>query len=205
MTWRPANAGWGTDLASRQIELFKLAAPVFRRHGYKGATIKALAHACHLSPSALYHWFPSKAAFATCLLDRPRNDWAAWQLDPDVPPLAQLAGLIDLSIAELPDYMLAIDLARELGRALSGEQLGHVFEEGEALFGKLIAAAAPPQREEEARELARRLLAILVAPHATGLDPSPGAVRARAVDLLRLHLLPVGVDPVAFDRAMAPA
>ena len=29
-------------------------------HGYRGATIKALAHACGLSPASLYHYFGSK-------------------------------------------------------------------------------------------------------------------------------------------------
>jgi len=35
-------------LQARRFELFRLAAPVFRQHGYRGATMKALAFACHL-------------------------------------------------------------------------------------------------------------------------------------------------------------
>ncbi|HEX9043525.1 MAG TPA: helix-turn-helix domain-containing protein [Candidatus Limnocylindrales bacterium] len=201
MSWWPLNDRWGRDLASRRTELFKLAAPEFRQYGYRGATIKALAHACHLSPSALYHWFPSKAASATCLPRPAAKRLGCLAAGPDVSPLDQLAIVVELSIEELPDYLLAIELARELGRPLSGEQLGDVFEEGEALLGRLIAAAVPTQGEAAARELARRLLAILVAPHVTGLDPSLTAVRPSRRPPA-FHLLPAGIDPVAFDRAM---
>jgi AcrR family transcriptional regulator len=89
-SWQPLNPGWGVNLESRRIELFKLAAPVFRQHGYPGSTIKALAHACHLSPASLYHYVPSKAAMATCLLDRDPMRAEAWQLDTGVEPLARL-------------------------------------------------------------------------------------------------------------------
>ncbi len=122
MTWRPLNADRGSEPDSWRIEPFRLAAPVLRRHGYRGATIKALAHACHLSP-ALYHDFPSKAALAS---------------------------------------------------------------------GLILDRAAPGLGAEGARELARRVLAMLVAPHATGLDPDPAAVRGRTIDLLRRHLASVG-------------
>ena len=62
-------------LDQRRRELFKLAAPVFRAHGYRGATIKALAHACHLAPAGLYHYFASKADLATYVVRQPRLDW----------------------------------------------------------------------------------------------------------------------------------
>src|SRR5664280_1507951 len=49
---RPWRTSAQEPLDRRRRELYKLAAPVFREHGYRGATIKALAHACHWHPPA---------------------------------------------------------------------------------------------------------------------------------------------------------
>ena len=59
------------------MHLYVLAAPVFEEHGYRGATIKALAYACHLSPSSLHHYFGSKAEMGTYPLTGPAIDWAS--------------------------------------------------------------------------------------------------------------------------------
>ena len=203
MSWQPFGATHGADIESRRYDLFKLAAPVFRQHGYRGATIKALAHACHLSPAALYHYFPSKAALATSFLDRARLDWDSVHVPPDMDRLVMLREMIDLSIEELPDFLLAIELAREVGRPLGEAELGGAFGEGEAMFGRVLAEAAPDLGRDAAHELAGRVLAILVAPHVTGLGSEPDSVRQRMIDLVRLHLVPVVVDPDRFDRIMA--
>lgn len=205
MSWRPLDPRWGVGPDSRRWELFTLAAPVFRRHGFRGATVKALAHACHLSPAALYHWFPSKAALATFHVDRAAMGWGDWSFDPTVDPLTQLAGLIDLSLETLPDVVLSIELARELGRRVDQRGLARIFGEGEALYGRLLLAAAPVLGEAGARELGRRLLAILAAPVSTGLDPEPAAVRARAIDLLRVHLTSVGVSADRLEATLLRA
>ena len=75
---------WGTPdpLDARRRELFHLAAPVFRAHGYRGTTIKALSHACHLSPAGLYHYFDSKADLATYIVRQPHLDWRTVYVDP---------------------------------------------------------------------------------------------------------------------------
>ena len=52
------------DLYARRRELYRRGAPVFRRYGYREATLKTLARACGLSIPALYRYFPSKRAFA---------------------------------------------------------------------------------------------------------------------------------------------
>ena len=179
-----------------------MAAPVFRAHGYRGSTIKALAHACNLSPAALYHYFPSKAAFATFLIDDERLDWESTRIDPVIDPLVQLRLTVDLVIDVLPTYLLAIDLAREIGRPLVQPELARFFGQGEAVFGRVLVAAAPSLVPDEARELARRVLAIIVAGPTTGLAADPVSVRAAATDVLRLHLVRLGVDPDRFDRAM---
>jgi AcrR family transcriptional regulator len=203
MTWLPFDPALMRGVRGRQHELFWLAAPVFRAHGYRGATIKALAHACHLSPAALYHYFPSKAAFATFLIDEDRLDWDSTRIDLDIDPLVQLRMVVDLVIEVLPTYLLAIDLAREIGRPLVQPELGRFFGQGEAVFGRVLAAAAPSLVPDEARELARRVLAIIVAGPTTGLAADPASVRATTIDLLRLHLVRVGIDAGHFDEAMA--
>jgi AcrR family transcriptional regulator len=198
----PFDPALGAGIQGRRHELFRLAAPVFRVHGYRGATIKALAHACHLSPAALYHYFPSKAAFATFLIDEDHLDWDSTRIDPDIEPLVQLRMTVDVVIEVLPAYLLAVDLAREVGRPLSQPQLARFFRQGEAIFGRVIAAAAPDLESEAARELARRVLAIIVAGPTTGLAADPVSVRVAAVDVLRIHLVRVDVDADRFDSAM---
>src|SRR5664279_6615539 len=111
---RPWRTSAQEPLDRRRRELYKLAAPVFREHGYRGATIKALAHACHLAPAALYHYFPSKAAFATFLIDEDHLDWDSTRIDPDIDPLVQLRLTVDVVIDVLPTYLLAVDLARQI-------------------------------------------------------------------------------------------
>jgi AcrR family transcriptional regulator len=202
VSWLPFDPALGAGIEGRRHELFRMAAPVFRAHGYRGSTIKALAHACNLSPAALYHYFPSKAAFATFLIDDERLDWESTRIDPVIDPLVQLRLTVDLVIDVLPTYLLAIDLAREIGRPLVQPELARFFGQGEAVFGRVLVAAAPSLVPDEARELARRVLAIIVAGPTTGLAADPVSVRAAATDVLRLHLVRLGVDPDRFDRAM---
>ena len=202
MSWLPFDPALAAGIEGRRHELFRLAAPVFRAHGYRGSTIKALAHACNLSPAALYHYFPSKAAFATFLIDDERLDWESTRIDPVIDPLVQLRLTVDLVIDVLPTYLLAIDLAREIGRPLVQPELARFFGQGEAVFGRVLVAAAPSLVPDEARELARRVLAIIVAGPTTGLAADPVSVRAAATDVLRLHLVRLGVDADRFDRAM---
>ena len=203
MTWLPFDPALQPGIQGRRHELFRLAAPVFRAHGYRGTTIKALAHACHLSPAALYHYFPSKAAFATFLIDDDRLDWDSTRIDLDIDPLAQLRMTIDLVIQVLPTYLLAVDLARQIGRSLSQPELARFFGQGEAIFGRVIAGVAPDLTPDEAREVARRVLAVLVAGPTTGLAADPVSVRATTIDLLRLHLVRIGVDADRFDEMMS--
>jgi AcrR family transcriptional regulator len=193
----------GDALNRRRWRLFMLAAPIFRQHGFRGATIKQVAHACHLSPAALYHYFPSKVALATFLIDQPLPTWAEAAPPADGDPLEQLREMLDSAIVEMPDYILSIDLARQVGRPMGAPELAAKFGGGDALFGTRIAAAMPRLDRAGAQELARRLVAILVSPYMTGLDVDAGTTRARAVDVLRLHMLPGGVDRDHFERVMA--
>jgi AcrR family transcriptional regulator len=191
-------------LDGRRRALFALAAPVFRSHGYRGATIKALAHACGLRPATLYHYFRSKADMATCLLGGPRMDWDSTWVDPGVDPVDQLARLLDLAVDELPNYLLAMRLAAEIAGG-HGVSTSRSFHEGEAVFGRLIAAVAPGMSRAQALRVARDALAALVGSAVMDLDTEPRtAVRERGVMVLRAALVPADVEPDRFDAAMRP-
>ncbi len=190
-------------LQARRFELFALAAPVFRGHGYRGATMKALAFACHLSASALYHYFPSKLALATYHLTRPQFSWSTVPLRRASEPLEDLRDAVDLAIAGWPDHHLSFELAREAGVRPSRRNLGDRFGEGVAFIGRAVLEVAPAIGRERAQSVARHALALLVAPETTGLETDPAEVRARIVDALRMELAPAGVDPERFLRVMA--
>lgn len=202
--FQPWRLHGGARLEARRRELFALAAPVFRRDGYRGATIKALAHACGLRPASLYHYFSSKEELATYLVRRPRMDWDSTWVDPDTDPLVQLAQLLDLSLAELPNYLLALRLADEIeGRAPRADAHARTFREGEAVFARLVAASAPDMSRAEATGVARDVLSAMVGSAVLGLDAEPGAaVRARAVAVLRAALVPAHIEQRRFDTGM---
>jgi AcrR family transcriptional regulator len=205
----PETRPWRTSapepLDGRRRELFKLAAPVFREHGYRGATIKALAHACHLAPAGLYHYFASKADLATYVVRQPHLDWRSVYIDPDVDPLRQLSHFLDLAILELPDFLLALDLAEELRLPGIIRIRRAMFTEGETVFGRYLAAVRPGLTPDAARELARLILTLLVGSHeiGRGVEPDAWAMRDRIVRALRAELVPVAVDSARFDRVMA--
>ena len=198
---------WTTvePLDGRRRDIFRLAAPVFRAYGYRGTTIKALAHACHLSPAGLYHYFDSKADLATYVVRQPHLEWRTVHVDPAVDPLVQLRGMIDLAIRELPDFLLALDMADELEvPGMAGLRRG-LFAEGEAIFGRYIAAVRPSMAPQAARDLARLVLALLIGSYEIG-DGFPTTVattRERIIRVLRAELVPVAVESARFDRTMA--
>jgi AcrR family transcriptional regulator len=198
---------WKTvdPLDGRRREMFRLAAPVFRAHGYRGATIKALAHACHLSPAGLYHYFDSKADLATYVVRQPHLEWRTVYVDPEVDPLVQLRGMIDLAIRELPDFLLALDMAEELEVPGTARLRRGLFAEGDAVIGRYIAAVRPGMALEAARDLAALVLALLIGSHEIG-DGAPTTVatsRERIIRVLRAELVPIAVESARFDRIMA--
>jgi AcrR family transcriptional regulator len=183
--WRPE---WISDeLFARRRELYVRAAPVFRKHGYRGATLKALANACGLSIPALYRYFPSKRAFALYPLvslypelHAPRPDATAGD------PLSRLSSWIEGAVAEMPHYILAARLLREVGsdheeqRRADRNLADHV-----AILGDLARRAGPHLDDRAARELARAMVNVVFGPALTGLDPEPQALRRELRALLR--------------------
>jgi AcrR family transcriptional regulator len=160
-----------------------------------------------MRPSSLYHYFGSKEELATYLVRRPRMDWDSTWVDPSTDPLVQLARLLDLSLGELPNYLLAMRLADEIdGTASDGAAHARTFREGEAVYARLVAASAPAVSRAAATGVARDALSAMIGSAVMGLDPEPeAAVRARVVAVLRAALVPTHVDPQRFDTAMRSA
>jgi AcrR family transcriptional regulator len=205
---RPAIQPWrrlATDMYARRYELFTLAAPVFRQHGYRGATIRALAHACHLSPAGLYHYFGSKEELATCLLRGPRLSWDTVFIDPEIDPLVQLVEFVDIAVRNIPLYMLSLRLLEEIEGPSGDQTRVAALREGETVFARFLAAAAPQMSRADSVTLARDLMAVLVGSAFSGLDPGPEAIRNRMMGLVRSRLVPDSVDPDHFDTVTAGA
>jgi hypothetical protein len=77
------------------------------------------------------------------------------------------------------------------------------FREGEAVFARLVAAAAPGMSREAATRVARDALSALIGSAVHGLDPEPeAAVRERVVAVLWTALVPQHVEAPRFEAAM---
>jgi hypothetical protein len=134
-------------------------------------------------------------------------DWDSIWVDPNTDPLVQLAQLLDLSLSELPNFLLALRLADEISESASdGGSHARTFREGEAVFARLVAASAPDMSREVATRIARDALSAMVGSAVLGLDPEPEvALRERVVMVLRTALVPRYAEPQRFDATMHPA
>lgn len=175
------------DPFGRRRELYRRAAPVFEKHGYRGATLKALAGACGLSIPALYRYFPSKKAFALSPLaalypelQGPEPTISAGD------PMSHLSGWIEAAVAEAPNYILAARLLREVRLSDDEERRMHAgLNEHIGLMGDLARRAAPNLSEGAARDLAAAMINIALGPALTGIQPEPDDLRRELRSLLR--------------------
>ncbi len=194
------------DAYGHKMHLYVLAAPVFGEHGYRGATIKALAHACHLSPSSLYHYFGSKAEMATYPLTGPAIDWDNAWVEPDVDPLEQLGVMLEMAVSMFPIWTLALRMHEEIHGGPDPRVQAAGWGQGEAVFGRLIYAAAPGMERVDAERLARDVLASLAGTAMTALDEDVMAAQLeRMREVLRARLVAAYVDPARFEAAMDAA
>ena len=209
---RPAIRPWlniertASDAYGHKMHLYVLAAPVFEEHGYRGATIKALAHACHLSPSSLYHYFGSKAEMATYPLTSPAIDWENAWVEPDIDPLEQLGVMLEMAVSMFPIWVLALRMHEEIYGEADERVRAAGWGQGEAVFGRLIFAVAPDMEREDAERLARDVLASLAGTAMTALDEDVmEAQLERMRAILRAGLVPDHVEPERFEAAMDAA
>jgi AcrR family transcriptional regulator len=204
----PAASQHPADLTAARRRIFRLAAPLLRANGYRGTTLKSLSRSIRLAPSSLYHYFTSKRALALFPLTD-ENDicarlHASFAVAPKDDPLAPVRVLVDYWTGELPDLLLAVDLAREVGAedwALA--QMKQMYGYGLEIISLVIRSAAPTFGDENAREVGRVLMSMLAGSPITDMNASPVALRRHAVGVLRQYLIPAGVNPVDFDAAVA--
>ncbi|HET7699754.1 MAG TPA: TetR/AcrR family transcriptional regulator [Candidatus Limnocylindria bacterium] len=183
---KPAIEWTGEDIYARRRELYARAAPVFRRQGYRGTTLKALARACGLSIPALYRYFPSKKAFALFPLAALYPELQGPPPDMGGDPAALLSDWVEAAATEMPNYTLALRLAREVGwsadeqRRVEANLRSHIEQ-----IGAVARRAAPHLGTRAADELASAMISATVGPASTGLEADPVALRRQLRALLR--------------------
>ena len=174
---------------ARRREIFLRAAPVFRKQGYRGSTLKELATACGLSIPGLYRYFPSKKALALFPLVSMYPELHAPA--PEVStgdPMQHLSGWIKAAVAEMPNYLLALQLSREAGLRPDEQRKADAnLAEHIALVADLARRAGPHLSERAARELASSMVNVALGPAVTGMWPAPEALRRELRALLRGH------------------
>jgi AcrR family transcriptional regulator len=191
---------------ARRWELYRAAAPLLERHGYRSVTVESIARACLISPAGLYYYFPSKIDLVLFPLSHANGLCAEWQrqlsaLPSD--PLIRLNALLDFVGEHVPDIRLALRLGREIGndRRLAG-QLQSVIREAEADFtsvARTVAASVSPAR---ARDFFEGIVAV-VAGDVPGVVPEATDIRRRLGDVARGWATSLGVTAAEFDGATA--
>jgi hypothetical protein len=126
-------------------------------------------------------------------------------VDAVVDPLVQLRGMLDLAIRELPDFLLALDMAEELEIPGMARLRRGMFTQGETVIGRYIAEVRPGLTPEAARDLAGLVLALLIGSHemGAGVPAAAATMRERIIRVLRAELVPIAVESARFDRIMA--
>ena len=174
---------------ARRRELFLRAAPVFRKRGYRGSTLKELASACGISIPGLYRYFPSKKALALFPLVALYPELHAPV--PDVrtgDAIAHLTGWIEAAATEMPNYILALQLSREaLLRPNEQRKVDANLAEHIAVLAGIARRADPRLSNRSARELAASMVNVATGSAASGLQPDPEALRRELRALLRGH------------------
>ena len=159
---------------------------MFRKYGYRGTTLKALARACGLSIPALYTYFPSKKSFALFPLAALYPQ--LHEAEPDlasVDPRAVLEGWISAAVTQMPNNVLALRLAQEAGLD-PGEQeritamlAGHV-----SFLVTALMSAAPHLDQRRATDLAQAMIDMSVAAGVRTADPEPDRLARQLRSLL---------------------
>ena len=201
-TGRPAD-----DAVARRAEIFRRARPLLEEFGYREVTVKQLARACHMSPAALYHWFPTKRDLVLYPLSPPdrsgRCELLRRRLAGETEPLRCLRAWIDFVLEERESVILAVRLAPEAVRvgwlSRPGGDIGMSLDEAAAFVVSLVDHIT----REQAEDLVRELFAVVMAPALTGMPVPRDVAAAHAVRLMRRHLVPQPFSAARFDSAFA--
>ena len=194
------------DLRVHRQELYRRAAPVFGRHGYRDAGLKELAAACGLSIPGLYRYFPSKRDLALYPLSEANRPGNGCFISAPDDPIVHLQLWLDHAAWERRDFLLALRFAGELGETggLSDEHTA-TFAYHIALLVSLLRGAAPRLGEQRARELVEALLAMSFGAEAIGVHWSPATARVRFVQLLARDLIRCGADRTKLGHTLIDA
>jgi len=192
------------SLRVRRQALYRLAAPVFRRHGYRQSTLKQLAAACGMSIPALYRYFPSKRDFALYPLSAANRPDGECFLRASSDHFVHLRIWLDHAAWERQDFLLALRLGLEMGEP-AGLSVEHrqTFEFHICLVAGLLCATAPGLSDGRARELTESLLAVSFGAEAIGTRWTPVTARSRFIRLLVPELVRAGADPGRIREAMS--
>lgn len=183
------------DLRVHRQRLYRRAAPVFRRHGYHGATLKQIASACGLSIPALYRYFPSKRDLALYPLSAANRPDGECFERASSDPVIHLRLWLDHAAAERPDFLLALRLTAGMGEEgrLSDEHI-ETFRFHIGLVADVLRATAPALPERRAREMVETLLAMSLGAPAIGSDWVAEMAWTRFVRLLEPDLVRGGAN-----------
>jgi hypothetical protein len=111
-----------------------------------------------------------------------------------------LAGWIDGAAVEMPNYILAAKLLRDIGlREEEQHRMDANLAEHIAVVGDLARRAGPHLDDRTARELARTMINVALGPALTGLELEPMALRRE------LRALLLGYGLVVPEIARHPA
>lgn len=193
------------DLRVHRQRLYRRAAPVFWRHGYRQAALKQVAAACGLSIPALYHYFPSKRDLALYPLSAANRPSAECFRRASADPLVHLRLWLDHAAWERPDFLLALRHRPEVGDAGTLSQEHHeTFSFHVGLVAGFLRTAAPGLTEGRSRELSESLLAVSFGAQAIGMDWPPATAWTRFIHLLSSDLVRGGAEPGRIRDAMSP-
>jgi AcrR family transcriptional regulator len=181
------------DGVGRRHQLYARAAPIFRKHGYSGTTLKALARACELSIPALYRYFPSKKAFALFPLMAlyPELHEGSPRIS-TTDPASLLSLWIDNAAEDMPNYILALRLAQEVGlRADERLRVESNLAEHAELLASIARRAAPSLDDCAATDLAWAMINLAIGPALTGSEPEAARLGRQLRALLKGYGLTV--------------
>ncbi|MDG5487770.1 TetR/AcrR family transcriptional regulator [Sphingomonas sp. BGYR3] len=118
------NEGAGAKGAKRRHQVIAAAAACFRKEGFHGTSIARISKAAGMSPGHIYHYFPTKEAIVSAIVEDEESELAALiraleEADPDGDFLELVRARIDSMIERSldPDHRsLMLEIAAEGAR-----------------------------------------------------------------------------------------